>query len=418
MNTNNPLRSIISICVFSFSTSFWSQTADLVILNGHLIDPKNSLDQKMDLAVTNGRITHLDNDLSDLDAKRIINAKGLIITPGLIDIHVHVFHGTTPDRYLADSFGSVSPDGFTFESGVTTVVDAGGAGWKNFEVFKRQTIDRAKTRVLAFINIVGLGMSGGAFEQDLSDMDPKLTAMAANKFKSDIVGFKLAHYHGYDWRPTDRTVEAGSIADMPVMIDFGGSQPELPLDTLFLEKLRPGDIYTHVYANVSGREAVLDGDGLLRKSASQGQENGLIFDVGHGGASFIFDQAIPSIHQGLYPDTISTDLHTGSMNTAMKDMVNVMSKFLNMNMSLQQVIEASTWKPAQVIQRTELGHLSIGAIADITLMRLESGEFGFLDTKNKKIEGTQKLSCQMTIKDGQVVFDLNGLNSELWTQDE
>lgn len=406
------------LTTFFFSSFLWGQSPDLLILNGHLIDPKNNINQKMDLAVTDGRVTHLDSDLSDLEAKQIINAQGLIVTPGLIDIHVHVFHGTNPNRYLANSFGSVSPDGFTFESGVTTVVDAGGAGWKNFEVFKQQTIDRAKTRVLAFINIVGLGMSGGAFEQDLRDMDPKLTAMAANKFKSDIVGFKLAHYHGYDWGPTERTVEAGRITNLPVMIDFGGSQPELSLDTLFLEKLRPGDIYTHVYANVSGREAVLKDDGLLRKSAIQAQKKGLIFDVGHGGASFIFDQAIPSINKGLYPDTISTDLHTGSMNNAMKDMVNVMSKFLNMKMSLQQVIEASTWKPAQVIQRTELGHLSIGSIADLAILKLEFGEFGFLDTHNKKIKGTQKLSCHMTVKDGQVVYDLNGLNSEPWTPNE
>lgn len=396
----------------------WGQVPDLLILNGHLIDPKNKMDQKMDLAVTDGHVSHLGHDLSDLDAKHIIHAEGLIVTPGLIDLHAHAFHGTTPDRYLANSFGSLPPDGFTFESGVTTLVDTGGAGWKNFEVFKRQTIDRAKTRVLAFINIVGNGMSGGAYEQDLRDMDPKLTAMVANKYKSDIIGIKLAHYSGYDWRPTELTVEAGRLAKIPVMIDFGGSQPELSLDTLFLEKLRPGDIFTHVYANVNGREAVLKDDGQLRKSAIEAQKKGLIFDVGHGGASFIFDQAIPSIHQGLYPDTISTDLHTGSMNGAMKDMVNVMSKFLNMNLTLQQVIKATTWKPAQVIQRPELGHLSKGAIADMTLLKLENGDFGFLDTQNKKIKGTQKLSCQMTIKDGQVVYDLNGLHGELWTQNE
>ena len=409
------LSYLLSIFCLSF---IWGQIPDLLILNGHLIDPKNEMNQKMDLAISDGQVTHLGHDLSDLNAKEIINAEGLIVSPGLIDLHAHVFHGTTPDRYLANSFGSLPPDGFTFKSGVTTIVDTGGAGWKNFEIFKRQTIDRVETRVLAFINIVGHGMSGGAYEQDLGDMDPKLTAMVANKYKSDIIGIKLAHYSGYDWQPTELTVEAGRLANIPVMIDFGGSQPELSLDTLFLEKLRPGDIFTHVYANVNGREAVLKDDGQLRKSAIQAQKDGLIFDVGHGGASFIFDQAIPSINQGLYPDTISTDLHTGSMNGAMKDLVNVMSKFLNMNMSIQQVIEACTWKPAQVVQRPELGHLSKGAIADITILKLETGTFGFLDTHNKKIKGTQKLTCELTIKDGHVVFDLNGLNAELWMKNE
>ena len=415
---SRPLFSFLFQIIVPLPVYMMGQTHDLLILNGHLIDPKTKVDQKMDIGITDGIVTKIDADLSSEDAETIIDAQGLIIIPGLIDIHVHVFHGTTPDRYLANSYSSVSPDGFTFESGVTTVVDAGGAGWKNFETFKNQTIDRSKTRVLAFLNIVGQGMSGGAFEQDLNDMDPKLTAMVAKKFSSDIIGVKLAHYNGYDWRPTEKTVRAGQLAEIPVMVDFGGSQPELPLDTLFIEKLRPGDIYTHVYANVPGRMAVVDSNGKVLESALKAQKNGLIFDVGHGGASFIFEQGIPSINQGLYPDTISTDLHTGSMNAAMKDMVNVMSKFLNMNMSLHQVIEASTWKPAQVIGRTELGHISVGGIADLTLLKMEKGNFGFLDTKNKKIKGNKKLSCQMTIKDGKVVYDLNGLSGKLWAQNE
>lgn len=396
-----------------FGSSTIAQTYDLLLKNGHVIDPKNSIDQVMDVAVTNGKITKVAKRISE-EAALTIDASDLYITPGIIDIHVHVFAGTEEDAYIGNSFTSVPPDGFTFRAGVTTVVDAGSCGWRDFRQFKEQTIDHSKTRVLAFLNIVGSSMKGGAIEQNLNDMDAKLTAMVANKYKEHIVGIKLAHYSGPEWIPTERAVEAGRLSGTPLMVDFGGHVPELSLEQLFMEKLRPGDIFTHCYAHVNGRIPVVNDEGKLEDFALKAQKRGIIFDVGHGGGSFRYDQAIPAISQGLKPNSISTDLHTGSMNGGMKDMANVMSKILNLGLSLNEVIAASTWKPAQIIQREELGHLSEGAIADIAVFNVEKGEFGYIDIVKKKMTGDKRLVCELTILDGKVVYDLNGLASEIY----
>ena len=392
------------------------QEYDLLIQGGHLIDPKNGIDQIMDVAIKEGKIAAVEKKINSNKSKKTINARGLLVSPGLIDIHGHHFHGTEQSRYLSNSFTALPPDGFTFESGITTVVDVGGAGWRNFEQFKNQTIANSKTRVLSFLNIVGNGMKGGAFEQNLNDMDAKLTAVVARGNREHVVGIKLAHYSGFDWTPVERAVEAGTLANIPVMIDFGGSQPELPLNELLLEKLRPGDIFTHTYAHVNGRTPVVDENQKVRPFVIEAQKRGIVLDVGHGGGSFVFEQAIPALKQGLKPNTISTDLHTGSMNGGMKDILNIMSKFLNLEMSPQEVIATTTWNAAKAIKREELGHLSVGAEADIAVLKLETGTFGFIDTKNKKMMGTKKLVCEMTLREGNVVYDLNGLASSPWNE--
>ena len=402
--------------ILLFSLILKGQSYDLLIKNGHLIDSKNNIDQVMDVAISHGKIAAVEKNISAKLAKKVIDAKGLMVSPGLIDIHSHNFHGTIPDRYLSNSFTSLPPDGFTFRVGVTTLVDCGDAGWRNFKTFKEQVIDRSKTRVLSFLNIVGAGMSGGPFEQNIVDMDPKLAAMVARQYPQHIVGFKLAHYHGFDWTPTDRLLEAGELAGLPVIIDFGGSEPELPLKKLLLEKLRPGDIFTHAYAHVNGRTPIVDENGKVRDYVFEAQKKGVVFDVGHGGGSFLFEQAIPAVKQGLKPNSISTDLHTGSMNGGMKDIVNIMSKFLNMGLSTQEVIQSTTWDPAKYIQRIDLGHLSVGAVADVTLLNLREGDFGFIDTKGKRMKGNQKLECELTLREGNVVYDLNGIASENWKQ--
>ena len=206
--------------------SVQAQDFDILIKGGKVIDAKNGINTIMDVAIFEGKIALVAANISEKQAKNIINAKGFIVSPGLIDIHSHNFFGTEPNAYLSNSFGSLPPDGFTFRSGVTTIVDVGGAGWRNFDIFKEQTIDRSKTRVLSFLNIIGSGMKGGAIEQNLDDMNPKLTAMVAKKYPGIIVGVKLAHYNGFDWEPVHRVVEAGAQGDIPVMIDFGGSDLE------------------------------------------------------------------------------------------------------------------------------------------------------------------------------------------------
>jgi dihydroorotase len=265
--------------------------------------------------------------------------------------------------------------------------------------------------VLAFLNIVGNGMRGGNWEQDLGDMDPKLSANTARGNRNHIVGFKLAHFNGHDWTPTERAVEAGRLADMPVIIDFGGAKPALSLEELFMKKLRPGDIYTHAYAKLDGsRETIVDEEtGKLRPFLPAARQRGILFDVGYGGASFNYSQAIPALKAGFYPNTISTDLHTGSMNTSMKDQLSVMAKFLQMGMPLNEVIKASTSSAAKAIRREELGHLSVGAEADITVLNIRKGNFGFYDKTGYRVTGDRKFECEMTVRAGKVVYDLNGL---------
>jgi dihydroorotase len=394
-----------------------SQSYDILIRNGRVIDPKNGIDAKMDIAVSEGKIVKVSSQIQGT-AKQIVDATGMIVTPGIIDIHGHVFYGTQEDHYLSDGFSALPPDGFTLRVGVTTIVDCGGAGWRNFATFKKNVIDKSTTRVLSFLNIVGNGMRGGNWEQDVTDMDSKLTANAAKSNKAHVVGFKLAHFSGHDWTPTERVVEAGRQADMPVIIDFGGARPTLSIEELFMKKLRPGDIYTHTYAKLDGsRETILDEEkGTLQPFMKAARERGIVFDVGYGGASFNYTQAIPALKAGFFPTTISTDLHTGSMNTSMKDQLSVMSKFMQMGMPLPEVIRASTWSSAKAIKREELGHLSQGAEADISILNIRKGDFGFYDKTGYKVKGNEKFECEMTIRAGKVVYDLNGIAQPVYAK--
>ena len=396
--------------------SLLGQQIDLLIKGGHVIDPKNNIDEIMDVAIHNDKIHQVAKDLSNGNYFQTIDAKGLYVVPGLIDIHSHNFFGTEEDAYLSNSYTALPPDGFSFRAGVTTIVDVGGAGWRNFKTFKKQTIDHSKTRVLSFLNIVGSGMAGGAVEQNLADMDAKLTAMEAKAFPEYVVGIKVAHYYGPEWTPVERAVEAGRQANIPVMVDFGGVEPKLSLEKLFMEKLRPGDIFTHTYAKIQTRESIVDDNRKLKPFVLKAQERGIIFDVGHGGGSFVFDQAIPAIRQGLKPNSISTDLHTGSMNGGMKSQSNVMSKLLNIGLSLNEVITASTWNPANIIQRPELGHLSVGAEADVAILKIENGNFGFVDTKGWRVNGNKKIVCELTMRAGKIVWDLNGISRPAWEE--
>jgi dihydroorotase len=402
-----------------------AQEIDLLLKGGHLIDAKNKINGKMDVAVKDGKILRVAADIPASSAKKTININGLYVTPGFLDIHGHVFHGTEPDNYLSNSQDALPPDGFTFRAGVTTVADAGGAGWKNIDLFRKNVVDKSKTRVLAFMNIVGGGMRGvETFEQDKSDMDPKLTAASAKKNKDIVIGIKIAHYIGHDWDPTDFAVEAGKIAGIPVMVDFGKALPPLPLDDLLLKHLRPGDILTHAYRYdqefdksgkmIEHKQAIVDvKTNKLKPYVWEARKRGVIFDVGHGGGSFNWSQAVPAMEQGFHPDVLSSDLHTGSMNAGFKDMANLASKFLVLGMPLADVVAASTWNPAKVIQRPELGHLSVGSEADIAVFRIREGDFGYIDASGMAIRGKQKLEAELTLRNGRVVWDLNALSAPL-----
>src|SRR5690606_343031 len=278
-----PLLLLVALMIGSIS---YAQQYDLLIKGGHLIDPKNNIDSVMDIAITGDRIAAVESNIPPGQANRVIDATGLYVSPGLVDLHAHVFYGTEPNASYSNGYSAIPPDGFTFRSGVTTVVDVGGAGWRNFPQFKQQVIDRVRTRVLAFLNIVGSGMKGGPVEQNLNDMDPKLTAMRILEYPQILVGIKAAHYMGPEWDPVDRAVKAGEIANVPVMVDFGRNDPPLSLEALLLKHLRPGDILTHTYAHVSGREPIVGENGKVKPFVFKARERGLIFDVGHGGGSF------------------------------------------------------------------------------------------------------------------------------------
>ena len=404
---------LLIICQFSYA-----QEIDILLKGAHLIDPKNKIDSKMDVGIVNGRIARVANDIPIGSTKKIIDVTGFYITPGIIDMHVHVFQGT--DKYstsVGNSSRSQQADAFSFRTGVTTVVDAGSSGWRNFPMFKEQTIDKSQTRILAFLNVIGNGMIGRFQEQDVNDMNPVMNAHMINRlYPTILVGIKSAHYWG-EFTSVDKAVESGKLANVPIMVDFGEHNPANSIESLFLKHLRPGDIFTHTFSEIStGRESIVDEKTRkVKPFVFEAQNRGVIFDVGHGGGAFSWAQAVPAFQQGFYPNVISSDLHDQSMNSGMKDMANVMSKFLAVGMSLQDVILRSTWNPAQVIQRPDLGHLSVGAEADLAVFNVREGKFGYTDVRKIAVTGTKKLEAELTIRAGKVVWDLNGLSGQKWT---
>ncbi len=398
----------IPVVLFGMGLMWGQAKYDLLVKGGHVVDAKSGIDGVMDVAVAGGKIARVAKEIPESDAAKVVSAKGLYVTPGLIDMHVHVYAGTgIKGVYTGDL--SVYPDSFSFRTGVTTMVDAGTSGARNFEDFRQRVIDRAKTRVLAFLNIVGGGM-GVTSENDPNDMNAEAAAEMARKHKDVIVGFKVAHYSKQGWPDVDGAVKAGNAMKLPVMVDFGYVNGERNLKGLMEDKLRPGDIYTHCYGG--HRDELLDGK--TNPAMEAGRKRGIYFDVGHGGGSFYWNIALPMVRQGFWPDSISTDLHTGSMNAGMKDLTNVMSKILNMGMPLKDVIREATWAPAQEIGRRELGNLSEGSEADITVLSVQKGEFGFVDSAGAKLDGDRMIVAELTVKKGVVMWDRMGLSAVDW----
>jgi dihydroorotase len=397
-------RPILLVVLVATALPLRAQPFELILKGGHVIDPRNNIDGVRDVAVANGRIAAVATNLTPTPGTQVIDARGMFVTPGLIDLHVHLF-ATTGVKGAWAGDNSVLPDGFSFRTGVTTMVDAGSSGWRNFETFRHTVIDRAQTRVLAMINIAGLGMMTNAAEQVAAEFQPAEVVALARKHKDVVVGVKTAHYELPDWNSVDRALEAGKAAGIPIMVDFGYFRPERPYWQLVTEKLGRDDISTHCYrASV----AWMDENNRVHGYLHRARERGVKFDVGHGAGSLVFRNAVPAIKAGFYPDSISTDLHTLSMNIAMLDMPTTMSKFLVMGMPLKDVILRSTWNPAQMIRRPELGHLSVGAGADIAVLRVDTGEFHYIDSKSGRMRGTQRITCELTLRDGKVVWDWNG----------
>jgi len=404
----------LGIAFFLFTAITHAQQYDLLIRNGRVIDPKNNIDSKMDLAVKDGKIAKVANSIPVAQAVKVIDASGLIVVPGLIDIHTHVFVGSKPETF-ADGFLSVSPDDFTLKSGVTTVVDAGTSGWRNFPTFKEHVIEKSKTRVLAFLNIAGNGMSGSPTEQDINDMDAFMTSLVVKKNPDVIVGVKIGHYEGNDWTPFDRALDAAAKSGTKLFVEC--HLPQFSLEDQ-LKKMRPGDIITHSFEKVEERMPVVDENGKLRPFVKEANERGILFDLGHGGAGFWFSVAVPALKQGLAPNSFGSDLHRFSMNAGMKDMLNIMSKYMAIGMSLEEVIARGSWNAAKSINRTDLGNLSEGAVADIAVLRVREGRFGFTDAGGNVVQGTKKLEAELTVRAGKVVWDLNGISGKIFNAAE
>ena len=290
------------------------------------------------------------------------------------------------------------------------MVDAGSAGALNFDDFRDRIIRHSKTRVLAFLNIAAAGMGTGK-EDEISGLDAAAAARAAKAGADLIVGFKSAHYAGPGWESVGNAVKAGEMTGLPVMVDFGRVNAVRNLNALLLDKLRPGDIYTHCYSG--HRQELLD-SGKLNPAMEAGRKRGIIFDVGHGAGSFYWYVAVPAYAAHFFPDSISTDLHINSMNAGMKDMANTMSKMLNLGSSLADVVRMSTWNPAREIRRPQLGNLDVGADADIAVLRLDRGRFGFVDSAGARRSGDRLLVCELTLRAGKVVWDLNGRAAQDW----
>lgn len=385
--------------------ALWGQPYDLLIQGGHVIDPANRIDGVRDVAVAGGRIARVAPAIDPAQARKVINARGLYVTPGLVDIHAHVFGYS----------GSLLPDDTALLTGATTIVDAGGAGWRTFDEFRRTIVERSRTRVLAFINIVGWGMLGPDYEDNVDDMDPAKTAEAIRKHRDVIVGVKTAHFSGTGWTAIRRSIEAGRLAGVPVMIDdkiftnTGRTSREKLLDIM-----RPGDIQTHVF-NDRQVEIISRFDGKVQPYALEARRRGVIFDLGHGAGSFLWPVATRAMAQGFYPDTISTDLHATSILATESDMANSISKMMLLGMSLREAIERSTVRPAQVIGRyPELGTLSEGREADIALFELRRGVFAYKDAWKKKMLGRERLECVMSLRAGRIAFDAKGLAFPDW----
>ena len=377
---------------------------ELLLKGGHVIDPANGVDTSADVAIRGGRIEAVKPDIPAETALSCLDMTGLYVTPGLVDIHVHLYATAgNPGAWAGDN--SVLPDGFSFRAGTTTMVDTGSAGWRNFGDFRHRVLDRFTTRTYGLVNIAGLGMATMMTEQNVHDLNAQQCAAVAREHEDVVVGLKTAHYVMPDWTSVDRVLAAGDLAQMPAMIDFGHFKPERPYYELVGQRLRPGDISTHMYR---GPVPCIDEGGRVYSYLRDARDRGIRFDVGHGAGSFCFRNAVPCVEQGFWPDSISTDLHRMSMNIGMLDMQTTMSKFLVMGMPLADVIRLSTIEPARVIGRPQHGHLTVGAAADVAVLRIDEGDFGYLDAFGGVLRGDRRFICELTVCDGEIVWDLNG----------
>jgi dihydroorotase len=406
------LRLVVA-SLFASTLAVHAQQFDLVLRNGHVIDPKNNVDAKRDVAIRDGKIAAIEASIPAGSAKKSVDIDGLYLTPGLVDIHVHVFTGLRHDAWGNGDL-SVPADVMATPHAVTTMADAGSSGWRDFAEFRRRVINTSKTRIFAFVNIVGAGManSDDAAEQNEHDMDLDALSKTIEQNRDIVVGIKTAHWQQPNFISVEKAVAVGNRNHLPVMVDFGwfdNKSYEKMISTI----LRPGDISTHAFRMPA---PLLGTDGKPAAFMLDARRRGIKFDVGHGGGSFNFALAEPMVKSGFFPDSISTDLHVGSATGVMLNLPNVMSKMLALGIPLAEVIRESTTNPASEIGHPELGQIAVGSVADIAVLRVDHGKFGYADLAGGKVDGTERIVPEMTVRAGHVVFDLNARTAVPWRE--
>ncbi len=369
---------------------------DILVKGGKVIDPSQSLSGLCDVALEGGRVAEVAKEINETQARNVIDAEGLLVTPGLVDIHIHAHWGV--------SHWAIEPDLACLPMGVTTAVEAGSAGGYTYPSLKRYIIERCQTRLYAFLNISSRGMlvpEVGELE-DLRYVDKDLAirvgrdrSVVGIKARMDRVGEHLAT------EPLRAVIEVAGELGKLAMIHIGDARRmHVPLGAV-LELMRPGDIVTHTYHGHFG--GIVDEDGKLRSEVLEARQRGILFDVGHGSGSFAFRVARAALLQDFKPDTISSDLHYYSVAGPVFDLPTTMSKFLHLGLNLEEVIELSTWAPAKVLGIEEqIGTLKVGAEGDVCILRLGEGEFKLHDCEGQVEPASRLLSAVKVIKGGQL----------------
>ena len=374
---------------------------DLLIKGGRVIDPSQNLDAVRDVAISNGRIVRIGRDLPAARARQVIQAEGKIVTPGLIDLHTHVFPCVGP-------YG-IEPDPYCLRRGVTTVIDAGTSGALSFPAFRRFIMERAATRIRALLHVVAIGMIAGSTPnmgelEDLRYCEPKLAVETANQNRDLIVGCKIRFSRQYtgpnDFEGMKRARAAADETGLPLMIHIGGSYSPLPQ---LLAPMKAGDVVTHSFN--SHPHGIVDASGKVIPEVLEARARGVLFDVGHGAGSFSFAVMEKCLEQGFLPDTISSDLYSANIQGPVFDLVTTLSKFVRLGLSLNDVVQRATTNPARVFNfGAEIGTLRLGAEADVSVLELREGKFVFTDSDGKTRNGKQKLEPVVTVRAGKTFY--------------
>lgn len=368
---------------------------DTIIHGGTVIDPANGVHGRADVAITRDRIAAVAPDLSAATAHQRIDASGLLVTPGLVDLHTHVYHGVT--------YWGIEPDAIAARSGVTTWVDVGSAGAYNFVGLREYVMRQCDSRIVTFLNISAVGLTAPFGEHyNLDNCDEELCAAVVAQHRDIIIGIKArieektVGVNGLE--PLRRARRVADRTGLPLMVHIGSGPPAL--DDV-LTYLNPGDILTHCFTG--GTMRVTAGDGLPHPAIRAAAARGVILDVGHGAGSFDFAVAEGMLAAGIRPDAISTDMHQLSVHGPMFDLPTCMSKFMAIGCGIDEVVAAATCTPARILALRDVGTLSVGAYADVALLRAHSGTFHFYDIAMQTRSGDTLLRCEQTILNGRVM---------------